>query len=65
MIADQIVEQPGGDLLSRKYKIDGRWMLTIAAGGKPVLRQQNGRWELLVPVMLEGNQGKIEINYEW
>jgi hypothetical protein len=65
MVADRIVEQPDAEFLGWQYKVDGRWMLTIAAGGKPVLRQQDGRWELLIPVLFEGNESKIEINYEW
>jgi len=50
---------------SGAYKIDDRWTLKIAADGTPLPRQQHARWELLVPVVFEGNKAKIELTYDW
>jgi mono/diheme cytochrome c family protein len=60
IVADTIDETANGT-----FKIDGRWTLKIAAGGKPLRRQQDEQWELLVPVMFQRTNAKIELTYDW
>jgi cytochrome c2 len=47
------------------YRIDGHWTLKIENFAKPILRQSNGKTELLVPVKFEGIQAKIVLEYAW
>jgi hypothetical protein len=47
------------------YQIDGRWMLKVTSGRTPIRRKQQDEWELLVPVVLDGDKCRIELNYDW
>jgi mono/diheme cytochrome c family protein len=58
--ADQIDDIGGG-----AFKVDNRWSLKIKATGKPQRRQSGGQWELLVPVVFEGNKAQVELTYDW
>ncbi|HMC10828.1 MAG TPA: hypothetical protein VKH44_06040, partial [Pirellulaceae bacterium] len=58
--ADKIEPLTGDSL-----KIDDRWTLKIVGDDKPMRRQQQGKWEVLVPVIFEGNSAKIELTYDW
>jgi hypothetical protein len=53
------------DLGNGAFKIDNRWSLTIKSAGKPQLRSTSSNAELLVPVVIEGNQSRIELTYDW
>jgi hypothetical protein len=59
--ADKIDELAGGS-----FKIDDRWLLTVAGGAAPERREQGGAWEVIVPVTLAGGgEGAIELTYDW
>jgi hypothetical protein len=47
------------------FKIDDRWVLRTNGEGKPEIRQSAGQWELLVPVVFDGNTATIDITYDW
>jgi len=59
IVADKIEEQPGGT-----WKIEGRWTLKIA-GQQPLKWKRGEQWELLIPVVFQGNIAKIELTYDW
>ena len=46
------------------FRIDDRWTLKID-GGKPVRRQQQADWELIIPVVVGSKTTKIELTYDW
>src|SRR5579864_1578011 len=52
-------------LASGGYRIDGHWTLKIESGARPIARQANGKWELLVPVKFDGSRAKIVMEYVW
>ena len=54
------IEQVASD----RFKIDDRWYLSIS-GSKAARRQSDGQWELLVPVVFEGEKATIELTYDW
>ncbi|HEX5034537.1 MAG TPA: cytochrome c1, partial [bacterium] len=58
--AGKIEEGPGGS-----YKIDGIWTMKIGSKQKPLVRDNNGKHELLVPVTFEGNAASITQEFEW
>jgi hypothetical protein len=60
IVADNVEESS-----SDTYKIDGRWMLKVAAGQRPIRRRQGEQWELLVPVIFQGTKATIELTYDW
>jgi hypothetical protein len=47
------------------FKIDDRWTLRVAGAGKPELRESGGQWEVLVPVVFDGNTAKLDVTYDW
>jgi mono/diheme cytochrome c family protein len=47
------------------YKIDGQVLLRVNADGKPILRETEGHWELLVPLVWHDGVAKIELTYDW
>jgi hypothetical protein len=53
------------ELASGAYRIDDRWTLRAIARGNPLRRQQGQAWELLIPVVFQEANAKIELNYEW
>lgn len=52
-------------LAGGKYKIDGKWELTVSGPSKPVRRDEGGQAELLVPVVFENGKAKIDLTYDW
>lgn len=55
------IEAVGG----KAYRIDGRWNLRVSCEGEPKIREQDGEYELLIPVLLEAGKATIELNYDW
>jgi hypothetical protein len=47
------------------YRIDGHRTLKIESAAKPIVRQSNGKTELLVPVKFDGSRAKIVLEYVW
>jgi hypothetical protein len=58
--ANRIEPSSGGT-----FKIDDRWTLGVVANGAPLVRKQDDQNELLVPVVFDANQAKIELIYDW
>lgn len=58
--AGSIDEIAGG-----KWKIDSKWELTVAGAAKAQRREQGGQVELLLPVVFQDGQAKIELTYDW
>jgi mono/diheme cytochrome c family protein len=58
--AGKIEETSGGS-----YKIDGQWTMKIGSRQKPLVRENNGKQELLVPVVFEGKGASITQEFEW
>jgi cytochrome c2 len=58
--ADKIEQSTGGS-----FKIDGAWELKVSGGSKPLIRQQGGQAELLVPMTFDGKAARIELTYDW
>jgi hypothetical protein len=50
---------------SGSYKIDGLWTMKIGSKQKPLVRENNGKQELLVPVTFEGKAASITQEFEW
>ena len=55
------IEDVGGG----SYKIDGLWTMKIGSKQKPLVRENNGKQELLVPVNFEGKGASITQEFEW
>jgi len=55
------IEETGGG----SYKIDGLWTMKIGSKQKPLVRENNGKQELLVPVTFEGKAASITQEFEW
>lgn len=53
------------DLGNSLYRIDDRWTLRVVTGGKPMLRESDGQWELLVPLVWEDGVSKTQLTYDW
>jgi mono/diheme cytochrome c family protein len=62
------IEEIGKGAYKVAYRIDGQWTLTVSARTKPLLRQQDSEWEILIPLALDGphsKHAKIELTYDW
>lgn len=55
------IEDVGGG----SYKIDGQLTMKIGSKQKPLLRENSGKQELLVPVMFDGKGASITQEFEW
>jgi mono/diheme cytochrome c family protein len=60
VVAGQIEPASGG-----AFKIDNRWLLTVGSPGQPLVREQAGQQELLVPVVFQNGAARLEAKYEW
>lgn len=58
-VADRIEPLGAG-----RYKIDGRWQLTVRAESAPVVRA-GSKSELLVPINFKNSQAQLEVMYDW
>lgn len=58
-VADKIEPAEGG------YKINDTWILRITSDQKPILRQSNGKSELLIPIALKDRQATLTVEYEY
>ena len=47
------------------YSIDGEWKLRISADSKAIIREMNGKAELIVPVKLDSGKARIVEEYAW
>ncbi len=47
------------------YRIDNLWVLKITCGDAPILRDSQGKKELLVPLKLTGQPVAVTLHYEW
>jgi cytochrome c2 len=47
------------------YGIDGEWKLRITAESKPIIRNSNGKAELIVPIKLDSGKARIVEEYAW
>ncbi len=59
-VGNSIAARPDGTFL-----VDKKVTLTLAGGGTPVLRQQGGKTELLVPVTFTNGEAKLEETLTW
>lgn len=55
------IEDAGGG----SFKIDGQWTMKIGSPQKPLVRENSGKWELLVPVTFDGRAASITQEFEW
>ena len=55
------IEDVGGGL----YKIDGLWTMKIGSNQKSLVRENSGKWELLVPLSFEGRTASVAQEFEW
>ncbi len=55
------IEETGGG----SYKMDGQWTMKIGSKRKPLVRENNGKQELLVPVTFDGKAASITQEFEW
>ena len=53
------------DLGGGSFKIDGQWTMKIGSKQKPLVRENNGKQELLVPVAFEGKGASITQEFDW
>lgn len=53
------------DLGRSSFKIDDRWTLRISASAGPSRRQQDGQWEVLVPITFKNGQANVDLTYDW
>ncbi|MEO6742441.1 MAG: hypothetical protein ABIP20_19535, partial [Chthoniobacteraceae bacterium] len=47
------------------WRLDNALTLHVVAGGKPFIRGEGARQELLVPVRIENSKAQLEIEYAW
>ncbi len=59
-VGNSIAAGPDGTFL-----VDKRVTLKLAGGGAPILRQQGGKMELLVPVAFTNGEAKLEETLTW
>jgi mono/diheme cytochrome c family protein len=52
-------------LADRWYQMNGEWKLRLESEAKPILRKQNGKIELLVPIRFEKGKAKIVEEFVW
>ena len=55
------IEDSGGG----SYKIDDQWTMKIGSPKRPLVRENNGKQELLVPVTFGGKSASITQEFEW
>lgn len=53
------------DLGGGSFKIDGQWTMKIGSKQKPLVRENNDKQELLVPVTFEGKGASITQEFDW
>lgn len=59
IVADKI-EAVEGD-----FKINGEWSLRVAAPHKGIIRQGNGKQELLIPIQFKDRAAELDLEYDW
>ena len=47
------------------FKIDNRWTLRIKSAGKPLVRENGSRKELLVPLVFENGKCEVVQEFDW
>ena len=47
------------------FAVDGEWKVRLSTDSKPIVRESNGKVELIVPVRLEGGKARIIQEYAW
>ena len=52
-------------LADSTYLVDGEWRLKLQASDSPVIREQGGKFELLIPITFKAGQSRLVEEFSW